>query len=81
MPIGYIGDECRFYYQLPVSKTLGRLIRDNTLREHIIGMPTFTKNNTVYESFSDGSIIQTLDIKGNIACGVLSTKIQKLVKH
>ena len=39
--------ESSFYYRLPVIKTLGRLLQDNSLRKYLIQQPIFTNVITI----------------------------------
>ena len=43
--IGKIRKELRFYYILPIEKTLTRLLQDESLRRHIISDPIFNNPN------------------------------------
>ena len=43
--IGTIKNEMCFYYYLPVTKTLSRLMRDDSVREFIIHQPLFDKQS------------------------------------
>ena len=65
--IGKNKQENCFYYSLPIEKTLGRLLRDKSVRSHIIHQPIFDshpKKRKVYKTFSDGNIIRNMNIQG-----------------
>ena len=54
----------RFCYTLPVSETLGRLLQDDSIRGAIIHMPLFREGSVIHRTFSDGSLIHLMNIKG-----------------
>ena len=66
VPIGKNDDDVDcFYYSLPISKTLDRLLSDGSVRSLVIHTPTFENPDNpkkIYESFSDGKIIRTMNI-------------------
>ena len=65
MLIGKKSGKACFFYYLPISKTLTRLISNDTLRSHIIKQPMFDGTMTskkVYRTFSDGRLIRNMDI-------------------
>ena len=65
--IGKIRKEVRFYYHLPVEKTLTRLLEDPILRNHIIQYPSFPTNNVSIEYFDKKiRIFETFDVKPHI---------------
>ena len=47
MVIKTIENECFFYYQIPIRKTLNRLLEENTLRKFIINQPNFVNRGDV----------------------------------
>lgn len=74
IPIGKIEEDERFYYNLPVSKTVARLLRDNSVRSQVIHQPVFGNPNNprkVYKSFCDGKIIRGMDINGPYILGTV----------
>ena len=56
-------EDC-FYYNLPVLETLGRFLNDDSIRDFIVHIPTFTKDSVVHRTFSDGSLIHSMNIRG-----------------
>ena len=41
-----------FYYMLPVKKTLGRMLKNESLRKWLIQEPVFFKNNVCFDRIS-----------------------------
>ena len=68
--IGKIRNQPSFYYYMPVAKTLARLLKDKTLRKHIINSPVFqsSKEKKVYRTFSDGELLRKMNITGILWC-------------
>ena len=66
-PIGKIGEKESFYYTMPISKTLKRLLKDTSIKRYIIKYPVFidqSLSEKIYRSFEDGQIIRQLNITG-----------------